>query len=255
MIRATARFAQRALFCVGVVGCAGVVGCGGDEPAAPPPARAVAAAPVETAAKSGGSAPGQERATLSLYTKVEDICRLAKIDRNGKPSLDSRGQPEYEPDPLCARHEFIEADFRPDMMGESNRDPFLSYVIDEVGRNAREHGAGEISVVTGDECDRADNVAAELSLRELTLVGIVTQGTLGYSLWSDVQRNGFRAERGDCISKDRVRVKEIGENVVLLEVLPPPGSAKLLPSVTEARQLHPEEVDLYEQLNFGVQRN
>ncbi len=64
------------------------------------------------------------------------------------------------------------------------------------------------------------------------------------------QQTGDRAKRNDCLSKDHAKIKDIGDNVVILQILPPPGS-----TITEVREetisLHPEDDQLNNQLNVG----
>ncbi len=130
--------------------------------------------------------------------------------------------------------------FAPDMTGDKNRDPFRSYLVDDQAQ-AVQTGKNPLTV---DECDKR-MVAEQYGLRDLELVGIVKKGTTAYGLFTDTQKFGHIARRGDCLSKDKARVKEIGQSSIIVEVRgdAPPGQPAPEPREEEWR-LHPEQLDL-----------
>lgn len=237
--------------------------CGSD--AKPTPRPSTAAKPgAPTAAVPAAAArqnPATKEATLTAYTKIEDLCMVAKLDDKGNPALDDKKQPIMLPDKMCGctevkaepddgklyckRPELTEADFKP----EGNRDPFHSYLIDTVVEN-QEPNTQDVHITIADACKDAKIVAANQGISELKLVGIVSRGTKAYSLWIDQQQRGHRAQRNDCLSKDHAKIKDIQENYVILQRFPPQGaSTQQIPEETIA--LHPEDEDLNNQLNFG----
>jgi Tfp pilus assembly protein PilP len=130
--------------------------------------------------------------------------------------------------------------FTPDPTGDKNRDPFRSYLVDEAA-TASAPGKGANVV---DECEKR-MVADQYGLRDLELVGIVKKGTTAYALFVDSQQVGHIARRGDCLSKDKARVKEIGQSSIVVEVRgdAPPGQPAPEPREEEWK-LHPEQLDL-----------
>jgi Tfp pilus assembly protein PilP len=133
--------------------------------------------------------------------------------------------------------------FQPDPVGDKNRDPFRSYLVDEAS-TATLPGKAAQSV---DECEKR-MVADQYGLRDLSLVGIVKKGTTAYALFTDSQQFGHIARRGDCLSKDKARVKEIGQSSIIVEVRgdAPPGQPAPDPREEEWR-LHPEQLELGQQ--------
>lgn len=214
---------HRILAAVVAVGISGVA-CGGSDP---PPARAEAKpanAEAKPAAQSGGKggkggkAKGK-RASLQVYDKVPD----------------------------ALRKELTRADFLADPTGDINRDPFRSYLVQPAAAQKAQTNASE------DECARR-TIAPKYGLRDLKLAGVVMKGTQSYALFIDGQKLGHIAHRGDCISKERVRLKDIGADRVILEVRgdAPPG-APAPPPRDEVWRLHPSELELTDdQLNPGA---
>lgn len=133
----------------------------------------------------------------------------------------------------------------PDPTGDINRDPFRSYVIDD---NPGDRGAGDRAP---DECDR-HLVAGASGLRDLTLTGIVKRGTTAFALFEDNGHEGYIAQRGECISKDKARIKEVGASSVIIQVRgeAPPGAPAPQPREEEWK-LHPEEIEA-NQGGFGA---
>ena len=201
-----------------------MISCDDEEPDSPPrpePERAQAVRPgqASTEVADGRNAPvrggaaGVKGGVLVTYAKVDDaLYRIA-----------------FTPDM-----------FQPDPVGDKNRDPFRSYLVDEQ-TTATTQGKNTQSV---DECERR-MVAESYGLRDLNLVGIVKKGTTAYALFTDSQQFGHIARRGDCLSKDKARVKEIGQSSIIVEVRgdAPPGQPAPEPREEEWR-LHPEQLEL-----------
>jgi hypothetical protein len=202
----------QALVCVALVACGSDGGGGGpppNQPAVNPATPSVERPQAGAAPKApGGKPPGE----LFTYPKAPDKFRVT-----------------FTPD-------MFEAD--PD--GERNRDPFRSYLVEDT--SAKPQRLGERPQV--DECkDRM--VADAYGLRDLHIVGIVKKGTTAYALFVDTQGLGHIAKRGDCLSKDRARIKEIGTQSITVEISgdPPPGAPAPPPREEEWR-LHPETLEL-----------
>jgi Tfp pilus assembly protein PilP len=200
------------------VALAFLVACGDDSGAArsaseSKEATAKAAKPATpTASASAGAKKGKKGGKLWTYPKVDDT--------------------KY-------RRAFAAADFEPDLTGDVNRDPFRSYVLEDTAPTSQGKLPQEI-----DECERR-TVAQSFGLRELKLIGVVKKGTTAYALFTDSQRDGHIAKRGDCLSKDRARIKEIGATNMIIEIRgqAAPGAPAPEPREEEWR-LHPEQLDL-----------
>jgi Tfp pilus assembly protein PilP len=143
-------------------------------------------------------------------------------------------------DDALYRIQFTADMFVPDPTGDKNRDPFRSYLVDDANTAAT---AGRPSLAV-DECDKR-MVAEQYGLRDLNLVGIVKKGTTAYALFIDSQGLGHIGRRGDCLSKDKARLKEIGQGSIVVEVRgdAPPGQPAPEPREEEWR-LHPEQLEL-----------
>ncbi len=199
--------------------------CGDDPPPPPPPRPAATAA--KPAAKPGGAAAkkgGTDTSTLRVYRKVEDV-----VTDKERPDI---------------RHGFRERDFSPDPTGTENRDPFRSFVITQPGVGVTEPG---IAVEATDVCPIKKQIARGYGVRELRLIGIVSQGTTRYALFSDTRGEGRIVHRGDCLGKEKARVKEIGAGFVTLELSPEPVPNQP-PRAPEERSipLYPKELPLGE---------
>jgi hypothetical protein len=144
------------------------------------------------------------------------------------------------------RHNFDEKDFRPDVSGDENRDPFRSYVVRVPGNRGAEN-APRIEVT--EICTKENSVAPNYSLRDLNLIGIVLRGTRSYALFRDTARLGHIVRRSDCLGKEKARVEAIGSGFVRLEVIPeaPPGAPAPAPQLRDI-SLHPEEYSVAEAL-------
>jgi hypothetical protein len=90
-------------------------------------------------------------------------------------------------------------------------------------------------------------VASQYSMRDLRLVGIVSRSTRRFALFQDNGDLGHIVTRGDCVGKEKARVKDIGAGFVTLELVPDatPGQP---PRAAEERSipLYPEELAIPE---------
>lgn len=193
-------------------------GCGDDTPA---PARTTQAkAPVKPPTRPGAGAPSP----VIAYRRVED-----------RVTSDAEKK--------AIRHRFNERDFAPDLTGTENRDPFRSFVVSQPGIGATGGPPAEAT----DQCAKKRQWARGFSARELKLVGIVARGTIRYALFADPRQYGYVIHAGDCLGKEKARVKEIGASFVTLEIAQetPPNQAPR-PAEQRSIQLHPKELPIGE---------
>lgn len=186
-----------------------LAGCGGD-----PPPQAQPEQPRPAPPRPRGPAGGQGGG-LQNYPKVP---------------------PEY-------RRDLTDGDFRSDLTGDHNRDPFRSYVIRQSrGRLDRDR---DMVIDSSDVCNAGNTKAYQNSLRDLRLIGIILRGTRAWAQFRDSAGNGHIVHRGDCLGKEKAVVEQIGAGYVRLEVTPeaPPGGAAPEPQKHEV-PLYPEELDL-----------
>jgi Tfp pilus assembly protein PilP len=143
------------------------------------------------------------------------------------------------------RREFSEADFRPDPMGDENRDPFRSFVIRQGSLGRDNKGAAAIQPT--ELCTAKNSRAPGYSLRDLRLIGIILRGTKGFAQFRDTSGEGHVVRRGDCLGKEKAIVQAIGVGSVTLEVVPeaPPNTE---PPPPERRDipLYPAELPIPE---------
>lgn len=197
----------------------GLAGCGEDEPPPPPRKPRQTAA---TAVATGGGRGSAQPETLVAYKKVEDVVK-----------------PEEAP---TVRHQFKPTDFVPDPSGNTNRDPFRSYVIAQVSANTT--ADNEETTTKTEKCANKKIAAAGYSTHELRLIGVVSRGTISYATFADSADVGWVVQRGDCIGSEHARVKTIGGAFVTLEYPgAPPTAADPNPHVDERQyQLYPKDL-------------
>ncbi|MEZ4362853.1 MAG: pilus assembly protein PilP [Kofleriaceae bacterium] len=208
----------------------GLVGaCGEDEEAAPPPPprAATPAAPRTAVTPAVGKTNASDVAT---YTHVEE-----RLTTDAERST--------------IRHQFRESDFIQDADGE-NRDPFRSFIL---ASGLLDQRPG-LPLEASDVCSARQMVATNYSIRDLKLVGIVARGLRRYALMQDTANLGQIVTRGDCVGKEKARVKEIGAGYVTLEVMPD-IVAEGTPRVAEERSipLYPEELPIARELDEGAE--
>lgn len=201
----------------GLALCAlGSAGCGDDEP--PPPARKPASTQAKQQATSSGPA-----VPVIAYRRVEE-----RVTADEKKAI---------------RHQFREDDFTPDLTGTDNRDPFRSFVVAQPGVGV----TGGPTPEATDACPKKRQFATSYSARELDLVGIVARGTIRYALYSDTAHYGYVVRSGDCLGKEKARVKEIGASFVTLEISQEtPPNQPPRPAEQRTIQLHPKELPIGE---------
>lgn len=205
--------------CAGLAASLLVSACGGDDKPAPKRENKVAAASNAGAPTTTPGGPGK--------MKVGALAQYSKIPQELRKDLDKTA-------------------FTQDPTGDVNRDPFRSYLIDfaqSAGRKKDEAMEGQV-----DDCARTGVVAPKFGLRDLKLSGIVLRGTKSYALFTDGQMLGHSAARGDCVSKEKARIKDIGADRVTIEIRgeAPPG-APAPPPREEVWRLFPDELDVTQQ--------
>lgn len=193
--------------------------CGDSEEDSPPPRAPAAAQSARPAAGRPVKATG--KSALTTYRHLEDLM-----------TADEQA--------AGVRHQFRESDFMQDLDGD-NRDPFRSFILSSGILDTR----SSVAVQATDMCTAKQMVATNYSIRDLKLVGIVSRGLRRYALMQDTANLGQIVTRGDCVGKEKARVKEIGAGYVTLEVMPEAGSAGV-PRVAEERSipLYPEELPM-----------
>lgn len=192
-----------------------VLGCGGDEeessssrPKRTPSSRAQAAAPV-------AGQPGAAAAPTS-YPKVEE----------------------------ALRHTFVDSDFISDPTGESNRDPFRSWL-----HTQRLDPVQEEQPQTVDVCTK-ENVrwgAENYSVRDLDLIGLVKRGR-SYAQFTDKSdTDSWIVRKGDCLGQEKAIIEEIGLGYVRLSITPEvPPNAPAPKAQKQDIPLHADELELSE---------
>jgi hypothetical protein len=192
--------------------------CGDSEEDAPPPA--APSTPVQPAPNraivppTAGGAPGAPGAKgpLTAYIHVEDL-----MDASERSTI---------------RHQFRESDFAQDPNGD-NRDPFRSSYMLDIGLPS---SGNNLPTDATEQCTAKQMVATSYSVRDLRLVGIVSQDSSNF---------GQIVTRGDCLGKEKARVKEIGAGYMTLEVMPDVGIAGATQTVQERSiPLYPEELPM-----------
>jgi len=195
--------------------------CGDDEAPKIDTKRNVARPAQPTPARTAAGAPG----SVVTYRRVED--RAASDEERKR-----------------IRVGLTERDFAPDPAGDDNRDPFRSYVVAQPGAGATQPGTPAEAT---EQCPKKRQWARGFSARELKLVGIVARGTIRYALFSDPGQYGYVIHAGDCIGKEKARVKEIGASFVTLEIsseVAPNQPPR--PAEEHSIQLHPKDLPVGE---------
>jgi len=217
--------------------------CGGEEDGGPPPpAPAGGGAPAKPAAKPAAAGGG-----LAPRMHVEERVYCPSPEKATGPSCD-KDAPSCDPGKFClqvgnawsceacperdsVRHEFKDRDF----VADQTRDPFQSYIIAQKGLEEEPEKKEE------GPCKRQDQfVATNYSYLDLTLVGIVAQGTQRKVLMMDRGNLGHIVHRGDCVGKEKAVVKDIGPGFVTFVIAgdDDPKSPNRTPTERSV-QLHP----------------
>lgn len=191
---------------------------GGEEGGGPPPKQGAPATPASPpAAAAAGS-----KSNLTKYRHVEDVVTAEERE--------------------TIRHQFKERDFNFDPAGE-NRDPFQSFVIVLPGTAA---ATVETPVAPSDDlCRGKPLVAGSVSVRDLSISGIVLRGARRYALMQDKGGYGHIVTRGDCIGREKAHVKDIGAGYVTYEIAAettPTGQSR--PAEERSIRLYPSELPM-----------
>lgn len=202
------RCAQRGVLVLAALGLAlGTVACGDDEGGGsntPPPK--------PKKQKAAAAAPAAKKADGITYPKVD-----AELRRN-----------------------LSEIDFVPDASGETNRDPFRSWVL----RPALDQGEETEAI---DICTegRVRWGAESYSVRDLALIGLVKRGR-SYAQFTDrSEQDSWIVRKGDCIGQEKAIVEEIGVGYVRLSITPPaPPGAPAPPAQKQDISLHPNDLEI-----------
>jgi Tfp pilus assembly protein PilP len=195
-----------------------LVGCGGDDPpaAAPPQPKGTKPAPP----KPGAAKPGKP-ATVRM--RIED--------RVTSPT-----------EKASIRRRFRESDFATEL---NNRDPFLSYVINQPGLEDTSVKPQQLDEL----CTKKDQfVATTFSYGDLKLVGIVTVRAQRRALMMDPGNIGQFVKKGDCVGREKALVKDIGDGFVTFAVRPeiaPNGEERAM--TEESKYLRPGKFEVSSQ--------
>lgn len=140
------------------------------------------------------------------------------------------------------RHPLTELDFVPDVSGETNRDPFRSWVLQPVLIPADSDEARPVDVCTEGKVRWG---APSYSVRDLELIGLVKRGR-SYAQFTDgSEKDSWIVRKGDCIGQEKAIIEEIGVGYVRLSITPPaPPGAPAPPAQKQNISLHPDELEI-----------
>lgn len=201
-----------------VLGVAGLLStaaaCGDDEAASssrPPPAKKL------VAAKQAPAATGQAQAG---YPKVNEELRR----------------------PLS------EIDFVPDASGDTNRDPFRSWVL----RPLMETSTTQVEFVDVCTEGKVRWGAPNYSVRDLVLIGLVKRGRSFAQFTDRSEKDSWIVRKGDCIGQEKAIIEEVGVGFVSLSITPPaPPGAPAPPAQRQSISLHPDEIEIGDSILSG----
>lgn len=170
-----------------------VAGCGGEEESGPPPKQPQGAGGAKAPAPPPAAAP---KPALAGPIKIED--RVTS-----------------DTEKTSIRTKFRETDFAASL---DNRDPFLSYVINQPGL---EDGSNKPAMEIDKLCTRPDQfVAQTFSYHDLKFVGIVTLRAQRRALMMDPGNMGQTVKKGDCVGREKALVKDIGDGFITFAIRP-----------------------------------
>lgn len=218
-----------------------VAACGGEEDSGGPPP------PPPGGGGPAKKAPAKDaKNQLAPRMHVEERVYCPPPEKATGPSCD-KDAPACDPGKFClqvgnawsceacperdsVRHEFKDRDF----VADQTRDPFQSYIIVQKGleepTEKKEEGP----------CKRQDQfVATNYSYLDLTLVGIVAQGTQRKVLMMDRGNLGHIVHRGDCVGKEKAVVKDIGPGFVTFVISSDDDKNPNAGPTERSVQLHP----------------
>ncbi len=139
------------------------------------------------------------------------------------------------------RRKLGEIDFIPDPTGETNRDPFRSWVL----KPANQDGADTVEIVDPCTQGKVRWGAESYSVRDLSLIGLVKRSQ-SYAQFTDAsERDSWIVRKGDCIGQEKAIIEEIGVGYVRLSITPPaPPGAPAPPAQKQEISLHPNELEI-----------
>jgi hypothetical protein len=139
------------------------------------------------------------------------------------------------------RRKLGEIDFVPDAAGETNRDPFRSWVL----KPGSYQGEDIVEIVDICTEGKVRWGAQSYSVRDLALIGLVKRGR-SYAQFTDgSERDSWIVRKGDCIGQEKAILEEIGVGYVRLSITPPaPPGAPAPPAQKQEISLHPNELDI-----------
>lgn len=243
---------MRAVLCVAVLA---VVGCGDEEEAAKPAGGKTAAAPAKPADKKKPTkqfAPMlhiEDRVACPTPTTAKKCDVKSPVCPKNEYCLPGGTQGTYCgpcPPRDDIRHQFGPRDFLTSVTGTENRDPFQSFIVVQPGM------APDTSSTAIDQtqvCTKPQQFQAPAySVVDLTLVGIVSQGTQRRVLLIDNTNYGYTIRKGDCVGKEKALVKEIGANYITFQLSPDPTNPNQREPSEHSKQLYNDPVSMNQQL-------
>jgi hypothetical protein len=176
---------------------------------------------------SGSQSAAEKKKTADAKKKQQAIDKVAK-DKERRmeaisfiPTLEKVVPPDEAP---TIRGRLKDRDFEPDPSGIDNRDPWRSYTLPQVIEQPTTSLPAAGTAKPSNACPKEKLVATEYSLRDLSLLGIVTRGVQHFALFRDSKGVGHVVERGKCIGREKGLVTEIGDGfvsgVITPEILP-----------------------------------
>lgn len=238
--------------------------CGDDpQPNRAPTANAPAPAAPVAAAGSGSAKPlptmrqAEERVVCPAPRSGSKVCDPAAIkevsldDDDPAEKKDDKTCPDGEvctnttegwlcgpcPERLTIRHEFKDRDFA----GETNRDPFQSFIVKVPGQGSGS-SVVDLSKDPTSRCVRSEQLrVTNFGYQDLKLVGIVSQATQRKVLMMDPSNYGHIIRRGDCVGKEKAWVKDIGDNFICFEMSSEAASAARMPE-SSCVELHNKQL-------------
>lgn len=217
-----------------IASCGEDEGAAGPPPAPPPPGGAKKPAPKTAANQLAPRMHVEER----VYCPPPEKSSGPQCDKDapscdaGKFCLQVGNGWTCEPCPErdSIRHEFKDRDF----VTDQTRDPFQSYIIVQKGLEE------PVDKKEDGPCKRQDQfVATNYSYLDLTLVGVVAQGTQRKVLMMDRGNLGHIIRRGDCVGKEKAVVKDIGPGFVTFVLTPDDDKNPNRGPTERSIQLHP----------------
>ncbi len=185
---------------------------------------------------TGGAACGDDEPSSS-----KPPARKARKKKAPKKAVGKGGSFTYPKVSPELRRKLGEIDFVPDQAGETNRDPFRSWVL----KPMTDEGEDAVEIVDICTEGKVRWGAQSYSVRDLALIGLVKRGR-SYAQFTDgSERDSWIVRKGDCIGQEKAILEEIGVGYVRLSITPPaPPGAPAPPAQKQEISLHPNELDI-----------